>query len=276
MPSDLVVALPEPVVRRGLDEFQWRTLKHTLYAGAASESIYLVVDYCRAMQLDPMRRPVHIVPMEVRIAGTDRTEWRDVPMPGIYMWRTIASRTGLYLGHSAPVYGPLIEVKGVKAPESCAMTFYRLHPSTGQRLDFPIQTYFREVVATNREGKPNARWTRAPIQMLTKCTEAAGLREAFPDEFGGQQTADEMDGQRAIDAPVVDAEQPSLVEPANYAEWLTDLHAVADNGADAFALAWKESSPDLRGYLMGTDPDGYEQLKAHAAAVSAPADEPEE
>jgi hypothetical protein len=55
------------------------------------------------------------------------------------------------------------------------------------------------------------------IQMLTKCTEAAGLREAFPDEFGGEATADELEGREmgssAIDiTPVVPL--PQALGPA--------------------------------------------------------------
>jgi len=272
--ADLVKAppsLPEPVARRGLDEFQWRTLKNTLYPGATSESILLVIDYCRARRLDPMKRPVHIVPMEVRIAGTDRTEWRDVPMTSISEARITAFRTGLYLGHSAPDFGPIIDVKGVKAPEWVSMTFYRQHPRLAHdKLEFPVRTWFREVVATNREGRPNARWSRAPTQMLLKCCEAAGLREAFPDEIGGERIEEEMEGQRAIDARVVEApsDAPALVMPPEFEEWLTDLEAVADSGLDAFASAWANAQPEQRAYLMATDPEGYDRLKAKASAVS--------
>ena len=264
-------ALPAPVAERGLTAAQWRSLKYALYPGAADQTIFLLVDYCHAMQLDPMRRPVHVVPMEVRIAGTDRTEWRDVPIPGIYLWRTIASRTSRYLGHSAPDYGPIIDVRGVKAPEWCSMTFYRAAPIAGlPRLEFPITTFFREVVATNREGKPNARWSRSPTQMLTKCCEAAGLREAFPDEFGGAATAEELDGQRATDVSVLDVDStPALPQPAGFDDWLSDLIAVSENGLDAFAAAWKDAPAPMRGYLMATDPDTYERLKQGAAAVSS-------
>lgn len=272
MPAEsAALALPEPVARRGIDEYQWRTLKGSLYPGAKSDSILAVIDYCRARKLDPLKRPVHIVPMEVKIAGTDRTEWRDVVMTSIYEARITAQRTGRYLGHSAPFYSALIDVKGVRAPEYCEITFYR-GSDGGTRIEFPIRVYFREVVATNRDGKPNARWSRSPIQMLTKCTEAAGLREAFPDEIGGAPIAEEMDGQRAV-VDVLDAEaaaEPALVMPANYDDWLADLRAVADTGLDPFAQAWKDSPIECRGYLMGTEPDAYEHLKAHAAAVSTP------
>ena len=258
--------LPEPVARRGIDEAQWRTLKGSLYPGASSESVLMVIDYCRARHLDPLKRPVHIVPVEVKVG--DKYEWREIVMPGIYELRTTAQRTDLYLGHSVPNYGPIITAKGVQAPEWCSMVFYRHHPSTGQRIEFPIRTYFAEVVACNRDGRANARWSRAPVQMLTKCCEAAGLREAFPDEIGGEQTSEEMDGQRiTVDAEPVAAasSEPALVKPDGFDDWLDDLTSVADEGSEIFASTWSAAAQASREYLMATQPERYELLKQHAA-----------
>ena len=78
------------------------------------------------------------------------------------------------------------------------MTFYRWNSKAQKRVEFPVRVYFREVVGTKKDGTVNERWTRADVQMHTKCTEAAGLREAFPEEFGGEPTAEEMEGQQAI------------------------------------------------------------------------------
>lgn len=197
-------SLPEAVSRRNIDEAQWRTLMNSLFPGARSESVLMVVDYCRARRLDPMKKPCHIVPMNVKDAKTGEWGWRDVVMPGIYEYRTTAMRTGLYLGHSKPVFGEMAEIFGVTAPEWCEMTMFR-RASNGDRIEFPVRVYFREACATTqkkddkgkRTGAPvaNDRWAKAPIQMLLKTTEAAGLREAFPDEFGGEPTAEEMEGQ---------------------------------------------------------------------------------
>jgi phage recombination protein Bet len=263
--------LPEPVARRGITEAQWRTLKGSLYPGALSESVLAVWDYCVARRLDPLKRPVHIVPMEVKIAGTNRTEWRDVVMPGIYELRSTAHRTGKYLGHSDPEYGDSIDVRGVQAPEWCAITFYRQH--NDQTIPFPIRTYFREVVTTTKDGKPNARWSRAPVQMLTKCTEAAGLREAFPDEIGGEHTVEELEGKVIDAAPVTDdpVPEPDMNKPADFESWLDDLRACADNGLEVFASVWQAAMPEARGFLMATQPDTYEQLKARATAITAQA-----
>lgn len=197
--------LPEPVQRRGIAEAQWLTLCNNLFPGANPKSVLMVWDYCAARGLDPMKKPCHIVPMEVKVG--DEYQWRDVVMPGIYEYRITAHRTGEYLGHTKPTYGDEIEVFGVKAPESCEYTVYRWNPKAQQKVPFTVEIFFAEVVATRkdkqtRDLKANGRWTRAPKQMLTKCAEAAALREAFPEEIGGQPTAEEMEGRVISDQPV--------------------------------------------------------------------------
>lgn len=197
--------LPEPVARRGITEAQWRTLKNNLFPGADSDSVLMVWDYCVARKLDPLKKPCHIVPMQVKDARSGEYIWRDVVMAGVYEYRTTAMRTGLYLGHSKPEYGPTINYLGADVPEYCEITVYRWNKEAQCKTEFPVRVYFKECAATRKDKKTGApmlndRWSKAGYQMLTKCTEAAGLREGFPDELGGVQTMEETEG-RVIDVP---------------------------------------------------------------------------
>lgn len=190
--------LPAPVARRGIDEAAWRTAMTSLFPGAKPESVLMVFDYCKARKLDPLKKPCHIVPMQVKDASGEYV-WRDVVMPGIYEYRTTAQRTGEYMGHSKPEYGPEIEYLGVTVPQWCELTVYRWNAAAKCRVEYPVRVYFRECAGTKKDYKTkeltlNQRWATAPIQMMTKVCEAAGLREAFPDEFGGEATFEEMDG----------------------------------------------------------------------------------
>lgn len=191
-------SLAEQIERREVSPAQWHTLSKNLYPGANPQSVLMVIDYCKVRGLDPLKKPCHIVPMQVEDARTGQKEWRDVVMPGIYEVRTTAQRTGEYMGHSTPEYGDIIEFGGVEAPEYCAFTVYRWNQAAGQRTEFPVRVYFREVCGTKRDGKANGRWVKAPRQMLTKCAEAAALREAFPDELGGEMTHEEMADQSNV------------------------------------------------------------------------------
>lgn len=211
--------LPPSVVRRGIDEPTWRTLCNSVFPGALGESILMAVDYCRARNLDVLKKPCHIVGMSVkekrrRQDGSvqEVTVWRDVILPGIYEYRVTAHRTAQYLGHTKPEYGPIIEFVGVKAPQWCSMTMRRWHPDSQQVVEYPVEVDFSEVVATKNDGNANARWTRAPKQMLRKCTEAAGLREAFPDELGGTHTDDELGG-KVIDITPARSTKPTTEAP---------------------------------------------------------------
>lgn len=217
--------LPAPVVRRGISEAQWLTLMNNLYPGASGPSVIMVWDYCAARKLDPLKKPCHIVPMKVKNQAGDYV-WRDVVMAGIYEYRTTATRTGQYLGHTIPVYGEIVEYAGVMAPATCSMTVKRWNPDAKMVAEYPVELLFAEVVGT-KDGKANQRWAKAPRQMLTKCVEAAALREAFPDELGGTHTADEMEGQNqdAIDIT------PGRIDPrgdVSAVDWeLRDKHVSA-------------------------------------------------
>jgi phage recombination protein Bet len=194
-------------------------LESSLYPGAKAESIKLVIGYCRAAQLDPMLKPVHIVPMRVKQkkrdgAGFDWV-WRDVIMPGIELYRIKADRTGQYLGLSEPTFGPEQVIAGVKYPQWCKITARRL---VGNRTaEFPATVYWLESYAT--EGKddqgndsqaPNRMWRKRPYGQLEKCAEALALRRAFP-ELGAVPTADEMAG-KAIEGDTVEQPAPIQVE----------------------------------------------------------------
>lgn len=258
---------PAAATAAGFKTAEWLTMRN-LYHGAKPESVIAIWHYCKARKLDPFKKPVHIVPMRVKEGGEWKT--RDVILPGIYEYRITAHRTGEYRGHEKPQYGPLAKFAGVEAPEWCDYVAYRGVAGSPRPTwaEFPVTAWFKEVVTRKADGQANDRWTDAPRQMLTKVAEAWALREAFPEEFGGTSTAEEMYG-RVIDdgQAVVEPTRPLPPKPEQFDQWLTDLEATCDEGVEAFEKAWAASSQDKREYLAALDPSRVESLTARADAV---------
>jgi phage recombination protein Bet len=187
---------------RGIDESRWNALCSSIYPGAKLDSILMAVDYCRARGLDVMLKPVHLVPMSVKNAQTGHYEWRDVPMPGVGLYRIQANRTGDYAGADAPEMGPEITKTftdknknpvAVTFPEWCKYTVYKL---IGDRLvSYTALEYWEENYATDSKNStaPNAMWMKRRCAQLAKCTEAQALRKGWP-EIGQEPTAEEMEG----------------------------------------------------------------------------------
>lgn len=170
-------------------------LSTSLYPGANVNSIKMVLGYCKASGLDPMQKPVHIVPMWDSKSGS----MRDVVMPGIGLYRTQAARTGC-AGVTEPEFGPdIIDRIGgadITYPAWCKVTVKR-RLATGEVVDFTAKELWKENYAV-RGGKeksiaPNAMWMKRPYGQIAKCAEAQALRKAFP-EIGSEPTADEMAG----------------------------------------------------------------------------------
>jgi len=184
------------LAQRGIDESTWGALNSTIYPGANPSSILLAVDYCRARGLDIMLKPVHLVPMNVKNSQTGQYEWRDVPMPGIGLYRIQAERSGTYAGADAPEFGPLITKRlgsaDVTFPEWCKYTVYK---SIGDKIvKYSALEYWEENYASKgKEVTPNAMWAKRPRGQLAKCAEAQALRKAWP-EIGQEPTAEEMEG----------------------------------------------------------------------------------
>jgi phage recombination protein Bet len=189
-------------------------LQSSLYPGASLDSIRMVLGYCKAAGLDPMQKPVHIVPMWDRQAGG----MRDVIMPGVNLYRIQASRSGQFAGVSEPEFGPDVATtiggQQITFPEWCRVVVRR-QLSSGHIADFTAREYWMENYAV-KGGKeksiaPNAMWTKRPRGQIAKCATAQALRAAFP-EIAAQYTHEEMDGKTINDVEEVDV----LDQPKNF------------------------------------------------------------
>jgi len=175
-------------------------LRNSLYPGASDASIAMVFSYCKAAGLDPMQKPVHIVPMR----DSKTKQYHDLIMPGIGLYRIQAARTGQYAGVSEPEYGPdtTAELDGTQVtfPAWCKIVVHRLLQN-GVIAEFVAVERWMENYANSGYDKqrgvvsdaPNAMWKKRPYGQLAKCAEAQALRKAFP-EIGAQPTAEEMEG----------------------------------------------------------------------------------
>jgi len=99
--------------------------------------------------------------------------------------------------------------------------------------------HFWEFAATKRDGNLNHMWSTKGRHQIAKCAESAALRKAFPQDFAGIYTEDEMEHlsnpqpRMVVDAHREDAppEQPAQPEPdwdamIHDAEWTKDKAAL--------------------------------------------------
>jgi phage recombination protein Bet len=180
-----------------IDQHIWSALKNSLYTGARDESIKMVLDYCKAAKLDPMQKPVHIVPMSVKNAVTGKYEYKDVVMAGVGLYRIQAARSNQYAGVSEPEFGEDVtcNLGGVEItyPKWCKVTVKKLVNNT--IVEFTAKEYWLENYASKKdEVTPNTMWRKRPYGQLAKCAEAQALRKAFPEIISQHPTAEEMEG----------------------------------------------------------------------------------
>lgn len=189
-----------------------KVLQTSLYPGAALDNIKMVLGYCKAAGLDPMQKPVHIVPMW----DSKAKQMRDVIMPGVGLYRTQAARSQQLAGITEPEFGPDVthELSGVTitVPDWCRVTVKRI--VDGAERSFTAREFWIENYATAGKdtSAPNSMWKKRPRGQLAKCAQAQALRMAFPEMTGAQPTADEMEGQTMV-GDVIDAGSPPPPPP---------------------------------------------------------------
>lgn len=208
------MSLPNQVIlnqvkKNGLqtDENTFRVLQQTLYPGSTDQEVAMILSYCKARKIDPILKPVHLVPMNVKTdkKGEDGKfiyDRKNVIMPGIGLYRIDASRSGQYAGISEPEFGEEITKefgdkykKKVTFPKWCKMTVKKIMPD-GNIAEFTAMEFWLENYASksNFDDTPNTMWEKRAYGQLAKCTEAQALRKAFPDIVGNEYTKEEMEG----------------------------------------------------------------------------------
>lgn len=199
-------------------------LGSSLYPGANPASIKMVLGYCKAAGLDPMQKPVHIVPMWDGKAK----QMRDVVMPGVGLYRTQAARTDRFAGQTEPEFGPMVTEKlgGVEItyPEWAQVTIKKIM-GNGTVAEFTAREYWIENYAVKggqeKSIAPNAMWMKRPRGQIAKCAGVQALRLAFP-EMGAQPTAEEMEGKQLDEQPAERHMGPAEVVPTPPATYPDD------------------------------------------------------
>ena len=185
---------------------KFKTLKNVLYPEASDESVALVIDYCLARKLDPLKKVVHIVPTRRKIDG----QWKTVESiwPGIAEYRITAMRTKEYMGKANTEFGATIKQtlgdhEDFVYPEYAQVTVLRKIGGQVCKFVGPRVYWLEAYVTLGQTHTPNAMWSKRAWGQLDKCAEAAALRVAFPEEIGGEDTYEEMAG-RHIDVDSTD------------------------------------------------------------------------
>lgn len=250
-----------------------RVLQNSLYPGASKGSVELVLDYCRAANLDPMQKPVHIVPMWDSKAG----QMRDVIMPGVNLYRTQAARSGKFAGMTEPEFGPEVAAtlagQSITYPEWCRVTVKRLLDG-GIVAEFTAVEYWTENYAV-KGGKeksiaPNAMWQKRPRGQIAKCAAAQALRIAFP-EIASQPTAEEMEG-KSVQFDQMQDVTSAAQEPSP--ELLARASLAANEGVAKYQEFWTTATKEDR-KLLASYHDGFKSSALDVDAKRTVENEPD-
>lgn len=225
----------------GVNAATWPALLDTMFPAIKDPvAIRLALAYAKARQFDPFKVKIHIVPF------WDKDEKRNrlVIMNSISDLRATAFRTGEYVGKKETRWGPTVEISlqqgqwKKKLPQWCQITIQRL--VAGKVCDFEgPMIFFEEAYATASHNSelPNAIWNKRSIGMLEKCTEAAAIRVAFPEETGALKIAEEIAEDQRAEAATDITDQatevdvtPDKGEPEPPAEDLDPFELVDNDG----------------------------------------------
>lgn len=170
----------------GISRVTWRALTEAAFPSAQTiEGVLLALSYCKARNLDPLKRTIHIVP----IWDKNRNRMVESVWPGIGELRTTAHRTGQFVGQDETEFGPLITERfggvEIEVNEWARVTVWRMVAGAPRKFVGP-KVYWRETYsrASSKSEDPNSMWLKRPSGQLEKCATAAALRAAFPEEIG--------------------------------------------------------------------------------------------
>jgi len=211
--SDILFPMKTPFEPIPLSDGQYALLRRTITSQLSDDEHELFVQACERSGLDPFARHTYPVKRKEWNFSTRRYEDRFSPEATIDGLRLTAERTGKYAGQLGPEWcgedGQWKDIwTSTAAPVGCRVGILRSdfrEPVWGKAL------YAEFVQLIN--GEPAPFWVKMAANQLAKCAEALGFRKAFPREFSGIYTRDEMAQAENVE-PIRVASGPSSDDPA--------------------------------------------------------------
>jgi phage recombination protein Bet len=184
-------------------EDQTALIKETFCKGLESDEISLFLAVCKRSGLDPFIKQIYAVKRKDWKLGKDVMTVQ-TSIDGL---RLIADRTGRYApGEKEPKYE--YDAQGRLKTATC---YVKKQTKDGTWHEIGVPVFYNEFVQTFRdknsgELRPTNFWLNMGHNQLLKCSEAQGLRKAFPQELSQIYIHDEMH-QAYNEGPYVTQEQ---------------------------------------------------------------------
>ncbi len=215
-------------------KFTSQDIRERLCPNATDSELALCIELCNRQHLNPFTKEVYLV------------KYKDAPASIITSYQVFNRRANRQESYGGIKSGVVVMREGqiVKKRGSA------VYKQVGEQLlggwaevqfkDGKEPAYVELALSDYSTGKSN--WAKMPGVMIEKCAKAGAWRLAYPDEFGGMYTGEEMDqkvaqdmraGTQAVEAesvePVVDPLQPvrDLFRPFMAATALDSAGAMA-------------------------------------------------
>lgn len=179
---------------------QLNLIKRTIAQDATDDELSMFIQVCASTKLNPFMRQIHFVKRWDSKLGKEV----GAIQVGIDGLRSIADRTGAYVGSDEPVFEGESELEATgkdgkkapyKAPNKCTVKVKKV--VQGIVGEFTSDARWSEFYPGDKQG---FMWRKMPHVMLGKCAEAQALRKAFPAQMSGLYVQEELDSMQAVDA----------------------------------------------------------------------------
>jgi phage recombination protein Bet len=191
--KNMSLALHAPkVVAMDFSDDKVQLLKNTVCKGATNDELQLFLHVCSRTGLDPFRNQIYAIKRNTKEGA------RMTIQTGIDGFRLVAERTERYAPGKEPTYEYDAQGKLVSAT-----SYIKKQTPDGTWHEVSAKAHWSEY-AQVFNGKPSQFWAKMPHVMLAKCAEAIALRKAFPADFSGIYTTEEMtqaDSSNVVNTP---------------------------------------------------------------------------
>lgn len=182
------------------NERQLATLRQIGLEDVGEGDLQVFHHVCQRSGLDPFARQIYMIGRKASVFDDDAGGWTKVTkftiQTGIDGFRLIGRRAADRAKHKVSVEAPLwAHEDGSWRPVWRSMWGAPVAAKVTIRRDgepFEAVALFDEYCQTNKSGEATGTWRTRPAGQLAKCTEALAWRMAFPQDFSGIYTDDEM------------------------------------------------------------------------------------